>query len=670
MKNSVSKPVMALGAMLILFGCVCLLGLGFGIYGFFQFSSNASPVELPPVNFPLLLPTPEPEIELLQPSMEAIPIETFELLDQADIPPSDLRDLACRLDGKCNIPLTLDPPASPRQTGESQSFWITDTDTNISFQVSATLRYVTSHAYFWIQDEVKFDQDDLEAMAHEFEDKIYPATRSFFGSEWSPGVDGDEHIYILYTGDVGGGVAGYYSSSDEVNPLAIENSNGHEMFVFNADAVKLNSQYTFGVLAHEFQHMIHWNMDKNEQTWMNEGLSELSALLNGYNPGGFDVVFSLDPDMQLNDWPSGAATSTHYGASFLFAAYFYGRYGDQALAALVQNPANGLDGVDQTLAAINAFDPVTGRPVQADALVLDWMIANYIGDSSASDGQFAYPVHPDAPKVNPTETLSNCPSGPQPRTVHQYGADYIKIKCRGDFTLSFAGSTLARLLPVDPYSGGYAFWSNKGDESDMTLTRRFDFTGISGPIEMTYRTWFDIEEDYDYLYVEASPDGQDWELLITPSGTPDDPTGNSFGWAYNGKSGGWIEETLDLSAYAGQQVYIRFEYVTDLAVNGEGLLLDDVSVPVIGYFSDFESDDGGWESAGFARIQNALPQTFNLALILKGDGGTRVEYIPLTVDQTAEIPLSLGGGVDEAILVVTGTNRFTRELAPYRLELR
>ena len=32
------------------------------------------------------------------------------------------------------------------------------------------------------------------------------------------------------------------------------------------------------------------------------------------------------------------------------------------------------------------------------------------------------------------------------------------------------------------YSGKMAFWSNKGDESDMTLTREFDFSSASGPL--------------------------------------------------------------------------------------------------------------------------------------------------------------------------------------------
>ena len=56
------------------------------------------------------------------------------------------------------------------------------------------------------------------------------------------------------------------------------------------------------------------------------------------------------------------------------------------------------------------------------------------------------------------------------RTVNQYGVDYIRINCPGNYTLRFEGATSTRLLPADPHSGSYAFWSNKGDKSDMTLT--------------------------------------------------------------------------------------------------------------------------------------------------------------------------------------------------------
>jgi hypothetical protein len=204
----------------------------------------------------------------------------------------------------------------------------------------------------------------------------------------------------------------------------------------------------------------------------------------------------------------------------------------------------------------------------------------------------------------------------------------------------------------------------------MTLTRSFDFSENDGPLTLTYWTWYDLEEDYDYLYLEASTDGQNWQILTTPSGTDDNPSGNSHGWGYNGLSGedgNWIQEEIDLSAYAGTEVFIRFEYVTDAAVNGEGLLLDDIAVPEIGYFSDFENDSGGWEAAGFVRIQNVLPQTYRLALITEGSQ-TSVEYITLAADNSVEIPILIGGDVDEVVLVVTGTTRYTRLPAAYRFE--
>jgi immune inhibitor A len=245
--------------------------------------------------------------------------------------------------------------------------------------------------------------------------------------------------------------------------------------------------------------------------------------------------------------------------------------------------------------------------------------------------------------------------------------DTIAIECAGNYMLSFTGSTTTKLLPANPYSGAYAFWSNKGDESDMTLTREFDFTSISGPLELSYQTWYDIEKNWDYLYVETSEDGKTWQIVTTPSGTSENPSGNSYGWGYTGATNGWINESIDLSQYAGKKIFVRFEYITDGAVNGEGFLLDDVSVAAAGYSSDFETDDGGWTANGFARVQNVLPQTFRLALLLTSNSS--VKMIPLNADQSAQIPLSLKPG-EKAFLVVTGTTRITRELATYQFEIK
>ncbi|HNO85557.1 MAG TPA: immune inhibitor A, partial [Anaerolineales bacterium] len=539
---------------------------------------------------------------------------------------------------------------------------------NENTEVQATLRYVTPHVYFWVQDGVSYDDGEMKALMDAFENKIYPTNREFFGSEWSPGIDGDEHIYILYARGLGSSIAGYFSSADSVHPLVHEFSNAHEMFLFNADNTFLGEEFTYGVLAHEFQHMIHWNQDLNETSWLNEGSSELAAFLNDYDPGGFDWLYITDPDMQLNDWPNDQdATTPHYGAGFLFMTYFLDRFGEDATKALIKDPANGLDSVENALRAINATDPVTGQPISADAFFMDWAVTNFLLDKSVGDGRYIYNNYPAANRASATETIYNCPQTPIKRDVHQYGVDYIAIECAGDHTISFTGSTVTGLLPADPYSGDYAFWSNKGDESDMTLTREFDFTNVSGPIELSYQTWYDIETDWDYLYLETSEDGVTWEIVTTPSGTDTDPSGNSYGWGYTGVTNGWIEEKVDLSQFAGKKVFVRFEYVTDAAVNGEGLLLDDVKVEAAGYSSDFEADDGGWEAKGFVRVQNVLPQTFGLSLILTSDSS--VTMIPLNPDQTAEISISLQSG-QKAYLVVSGTTRFTRELASYQIEIK
>jgi hypothetical protein len=55
-------------------------------------------------------------------------------------------------------------------------------------------------------------------------------------------------------------------------------------------------------------------------------------------------------------------------------------------------------------------------------------------------------------------------------------------------------------------------------------------------------------------------------------------------------------------------------------------------------------------------------------LVTRGNS-TTVTEISVNADQTAEIPLSLKSG-EEAILIVTGTTRFTRLPAAYQVELK
>lgn len=612
---------------------------------------------------------PTPVVEFNQSQLDAGGYETLDTLKQEIVPINDPLELAERLKALDNIAATSPNPAVELQVGARQDFWVSDSDTDDTFSVSTILESKSDHVYFWIEDGVNFDQSDLDELVMTFEGQIYPTNRAFFGSEWRPGIDNDDHLYIVLARGIGSGIAGYFSSVDSLPREVFKYSNEHEMFVLNADNIILDEDFTYGVLAHEFQHMIHWYQDRNEEGWLNEGFSELAAFINGYDVGGFDYVYISDPDLQLNDWPvDGDATTPHYGASFLFVTYFQDRFGEDATKALVANPDNGMDSVDQVLGTLGEVDPLTGMPYSADDVFADWAVTNYLLNPAVGDGRYAYPSYDDAVQAYDTEIVSDCDGSWNGRSVHQYGVDYIRFTCPGTYQLTFEGENTADVIPVDAYSGSYGFWSNKGDQSDMTLTRSFDFSGVDGPINLQYSIWYDIEENYDYVYLLASEDGEDWQIIKTPSSTSEDPTGNSYGWGYSGMSSGWQQESVDLSQYAGQTVQIRFEYVTDAAVNGEGTYLDDISIPAIDYFEDFESGDGGWDGEGFVRIENSLPQTFKVSLIRSGSP-TAVETLDVVPGQVLSLPVEIGGDVDDVTLVVSGTTRFTRQPATYRFKI-
>jgi hypothetical protein len=613
---------------------------------------------------------PPAPVTIATPLPLSVPTDTLFTLENTIIPINDPIEITNRLLNKGNIPPTLPAPSHPYELGAQETFWAGNNEDE-NFSVKATLRYITHHTYFWIEDGVHYHQRDLIRLADTFENKIYPTNRAFFGSEWTPGVDGDQHIYVLYARGLGEGIAGYFSSADEYPPQVNQYSNAHEMFFFNADNSPLDDEYTYGVLAHEFQHMIHWYQDINEASWLAEGFSELAVILNDFYLGSFDALYTNNPDIQLTYWPDDLYedTTPHYGASFLFVSYFLDRFGETAAKALVANQDGDLKSVDSTLQQQLISDPLTGKIITADEFFLDWAITNYLMDEHVGDGRYAYKSIDDTPRVEPNLSFSDCPVSTITSNVHQYGADYFRFSCPGSYTIHFEGSIQTALLPQDPHSGQYAFWSNNNNTSDMSLTRTFDFTGYSGPLSLNYWTWYEIEDGWDWVYLEASTDGENWSILTTPSGTGENPQGSNFGWGYTGLSGGksspvWIYESVDLSQFAGQNLTIRFEYITDSNVTGAGFMLDALSIPEIGYFADYENDAEGWQAEGWARVQNVLPQTFKIALISEGDG-TNIQYVPLASDISAEIPFTIDNSVNNVVLVVSGTTRFTRQLAPY-----
>jgi hypothetical protein len=655
--------------------CVCALTLGAGALVFVPLRTALNDVQTQVVAITEVFnpPTEPPDEPTDVPVIVTEPVptplpgsaETVDLLNNAVIPQRDLRLLAMRFKGISDIPEVVSETPADYPLGTVLEFTATNTDSDDDFTVSAELLYKTDNVYFFAEQGVEVNQGDVRQMVDEFQSQAYPTNREFFGSEWSPGIDGDPRLFILYARGLGDSIAGYYSSADEYVKAARPDSNEKEMFYINADGQVPGDSFLDGVLAHEFQHMIHWYHDRNEDSWMNEGSSELASFLNGYG-AGFEEEYTFDTDLQLNTW--GEDARPHYGAAFLFMAYFLDRFGEEATKALVSDPANGMQAVDAVLAQLGITDPASGQPVTSADVFGDWVIANYLGDPDVGDGRYAYHNYPDSPTVEfPADSFSDCPID-YSATVTQYGADYYEINCDGPVTINFTGSRSVPVVEAMPNSGRYMFWSNRGDDSDMRLVREFDFTGLTA-VTLNFSAWWEIEEDWDYTYLVVSKDGgSTWEMIETPSGTDTNPVGNNLGWGYTGNSGGgsdgeWIQESVDLSAYAGQKVLVAFEYVTDDALNLSGFAVDDLSVPELDYSTDFEADDASWTAEGFVRMDNLLPQGF-VVQVIDTSGGTTVQRVAL--DEANQGSVTMDG---RAVLVVSGIAPVTEQKASYEFTI-
>ena len=680
--KSTTKTVLIIAALLVLcLACLCLLIAG----GAYIFSSNFLSSSTPFWETPIILndetPTPfvdpgtltpfvDPGIQILDPTQLEQASETLRELNESTVPINDPIDLAARLGGKLNVPNVLIDTEAPYEVGAQKSFWATNTDTNENFKVQATLRYVGDNIYFWIENSVRYNQSDLIPLAETFDKEIIPTDREFFGEEWNPGVDGDPRFYVLYAGNLGMNLAGYYSSADELHPDAHPYSNAHEMFLINSDTVDLRDNYIYGTMAHEFQHMIHWYQDRNEETWVNEGFSMLAEHVNNYDAGGFDWEYMDNTDMQLNDWGGDVGDNgPHYGASYIFFVYFLDRFGDDATKALVRHDENGFTGIEKVMEELDLVNPTTEKPYTANEFFADWAVANLLQDTSIENGRYGYlsysPTYVDMEK-----SIMACPTKLN-GDVYQYGVDYIEIDCGSLDSIQITASEAVRLLPFNaPSSGDYFIWSNVGDESNSHLSQTFDLSQVSGEAALTFKTWYDIEEDYDYVYISASTDGQTWRILDSENCTSDNPSGNSYGCGWNGTTSGWIDEKVDLSDYVGQTVTLRFDYVTDAAANGKGMAIDDLAIDAIGYSTDLETDLGGWTAEGFVRVQNHLPQTMNLTIVTYTNNGISVDHRSFQGDlviPASELP---SDSIEKIVLIISGTTPFTREKATYSIDIR
>jgi immune inhibitor A len=560
-------------------------------------------------------PTPTPDAS-------AAVADMTDALAKNPIPVADLFDLTRRLRGRNGQPATAFTAA--RQTppneavGAETQFWIYDFDAKKNVRVTATLRVLTDHSKWWVENGVTIDATALQTTATTFETKIYPADRAAYGSEWSPGIDADPRIDVLVA-RIPGRAAGYFSSADELPVWINEFSAEREMIYVNSLSARFGSDGFYSVLAHEFCHMIQFNARKRSIVWFDEGHAQLCERFVSV-ANGFDQQFLRQPDTQLNDWSDLDKDATlHYGAALLFLEFLREHAGgDDLINALLQH------GVDTPL-DVDAVLKARGQPGM-DEQFADFVAAN-ASIGASPDPRLAYANTRLSP-AGPTAQDRVSPGNDLRATVHEYGARYVSLP-QTPIHLKFSGATTQRIIATDAHSGHWTWWSDREDAMDTTLTRTVDLSSVT-KATLSFWSWFDIEPDFDYVYVSVSADGQRWTTLKTEATTTDDPNGNNLGNGMTGKSGAgtkpaWVKQTADLSAFAGGKVQLRFEYVTDAALDFDGFALDDISIPEIGFADDIEKADSGWAGNGFIRSSNVVQQRYIVQVIHFGATTTTID---------------------------------------------
>lgn len=560
------------------------------------------------------------------------------------------------------------PPPEALEVGAIETFWVRNTDSNTVSEITAELLAIGDNAYFWFdldEDSVQPDRDDVAETAAAF-DTIYDAVFPLFGTSQPPG--GRVHVVSASASalcDDGNncGLAGYFSDIDLL-PLAVNpTSNERPMFVMNA--WRYGGDRFLDTLTHELRHMLGAGYDTGDEDWFIEGAATFTQDLVGFSEGpqARGSRFLSQPDQQLNTWTD-EDTIPYYGQGYLVNRFLYDRLGAALYREFTISPERGLAAVDAVAAA-------AGRDETGEQLWLDWLVAMAVHE----DDDVAERYRWDGPRLGPlaTTTIKSLPATFE-TDVHQYAADYYELPSSGSFRIEFAGAPTVSLLGSQPL-GSQVWYAQRANEGNPRLTRTVDLREV-GAATLTYRVFADIEHGYDYAYVAVSTDGGErWQPLTAANmqglNPADDPSGSALAERYyTGRTQRWVEESIDLTPFAGQEILLRFEYVTDLLLTFGGLALDDIAIPEIGFRDDAEMPDAGWTAEGFTRATPDLPQRWLLQLVtFDQDGQPQVELLPVAADGRLQRDVQAVPGARRPLLIVAATAPETLQTADYSLQV-
>jgi hypothetical protein len=343
---------------------------------------------------------------------------------------------------------TQSADSKPYEVGDIETFWTKNIVENKFEQTKAVVKAIGKHCYVFLEEGKNISPEAVEKVRKNFDEVIYPTNTGTFGSEWKPGIDGDERITLLmfdikdgYSGS-GGFVGGYFYAVDsflqEKLPEHIK-SNQREMFYLDINPSDPSSDRYLSTIAHEFQHMIHFNNDAREYTWVNEACSQIAPYLCGFGHANQVHAFMRTPDNSMTAW-SNEQMLANYGQVYLWNYYILTQLlkdkpEDRGafFRKLVASEKHGVDGYVEALKAISHDFTNTFS---------SFCITNFINDARlGTKGTYAYDKTLARFKLPVSETISVLPAEVAGE-IFLWSADSIKIdlsQARSQVEISFAG---------------------------------------------------------------------------------------------------------------------------------------------------------------------------------------------------------------------------------------
>lgn len=332
------------------------------------------------------------------------------------------------------------------QLGESREFWTWDLHVMPpkDVQIKAACRGIGENIYVFVADTewlIRVNQQDVDKIVETFDHAtpatsldpskgIYDIVTGIFGPP--PDVDNDPKIYVLisqlseYRGHTFDGYFRYLDQLDE------KYSNHLDILYLDSDHP--SNDYHIGVIAHEFHHLIQWSYDREEVSWISEGMAEVSMVICGYYTDKPKVLAYLGYTNQ----PLVKESHADYGACLLWGVYLFDRFGGTFLSLLMKEKAHNVEGLECALRTANIEKDFQG-------IFGDWMVANYLNDVRVNKGKYAY-KSVSLPKPSVIQQFLSVPASGT-GNVRGYGVNYIRfVTGNNTVKISFAADSYKDFL--------------------------------------------------------------------------------------------------------------------------------------------------------------------------------------------------------------------------------